>query len=93
LQVIVPIFQHEVGEWTVFFVDTWLRKQVSVLISSKTKLEAGQIKKSGETFAEQAHDAFVHGGYASPFSYLEKIRVATVFYQIPPLCFSIYGLP
>jgi hypothetical protein len=67
-----------------FFVDTCLSNQVSVLISSKTKLEASQIKKSSETFAEQAHDAFVHGGYASPFSRLKKIRVATVFIRSHP---------
>jgi len=70
LQVIVPIFQHEVEQWIVFFVDTCNHSsnQVSILISSKTKLEADQIKKFGETFAEQAHDAFVDDGYAFQFA-------------------------
>uniref|UniRef100_A0A0D3G7P9 Ubiquitin-like protease family profile domain-containing protein n=1 Tax=Oryza barthii TaxID=65489 RepID=A0A0D3G7P9_9ORYZ len=80
--VIVPIFQHE--EWTVFFVDTCSSNQVSVLISTTTKLGASEIEKSARTFAEQAHDGFMHGGYASPFPVLDKIRAATVFIKSRP---------
>jgi hypothetical protein len=84
LQEIVPIFQLQVKEWIVFFIDTCTSNQVSVLISSKTKLAADNIKKSGETFAKHAHDAFVHGGYTSPFSRMEQISVATVFIKSNP---------
>uniref|UniRef100_A0A0E0HEJ6 Ubiquitin-like protease family profile domain-containing protein n=1 Tax=Oryza nivara TaxID=4536 RepID=A0A0E0HEJ6_ORYNI len=80
--VIVPIFQHE--EWTVFFVDTCSSDQVSVLISTTTKLGASEIEKSARTFAEQAHDGFMHGGYASPFPVLDQIRAATVFIKSRP---------
>lgn len=82
MQVIVPIFQHE--EWTVFFVDTCSSNQVSVLISTTTKLGASEIEKSARTFAEQAHDGFMHGGYASPFPVLDQIRAATVFIKSRP---------